>query len=910
MTAMDAENLRVICARILNVATKKVDLEKSFLRLGGDSMAAIELLAAFRDHGWDVSIQQILEAESLSQLRDVVVGATGNLIDENVPFALSPAQALLMSIIENEAQGGKEQAARKKYHQERRLELLTDVPHEMIQAALSAVVSRHAMLRARFARSEYQRWLQTIGPYNAESYMFRVERALVTAEYESSITTLHHSIDYVDGPVFGATFFETTPDGRRVLWLVAHSLIIDAASWAILINDLERILERKAPSLQPAASFQVWSCEQAADNADWSSFEPAVKLCHVDEILEPSSASLLNDSFCRATHHVDAIDIILGALIASFKAVFPDKNVPAVSHNLPSEEQRKGDFRFTRTLGNFTRLRYLRVDVGDIDEPLTSVANRVAVSRNSTSDTKLAAKDSVSSAVHFHYDGPTQEPYSSTTFRETLADDFNNDKNHNTNSHPTAPIGLHASFVQGALRLRLTYDIQTAKREDLQRWLAHALTMLRSVLSSETHEHPRAILTRAFPTSTDRRDLLLQTIASLPVSMRDAVVDVYPCSPMQEAMMFSQIRSPGLYNCSYSFEMLSTAPGTGKRVDATRIQAAWNQVVARHSSLRTVLVNSTTRSGHFDQVVLSSLQDNVNHSQGDATPTPFGTLSDLVRSFQVPYRFTISTMDSGAIICTLDVSHAIIDGESLPVLAKDLCLAYQGSLPFQPAPHFGDYMVYLHSIDHSVAKSYWEQYLADVDPCYFPPAEGDRTQRLLQQERTKIPLETGQVHAFCERYKVTLATICQAAWALVLKYFTGSHDVCFFVSTAGRQGVLDNIKDAVGPLLNTLICRQRMDGNNLTLGDIVRDLQQGRLKALEHEYFPLRETEGSAQSAGQALCNTIVSYQRKPDLDTSLISELQVRLQQGYNPTEVRRAHQTSDLLLHIYGQYADIASK
>jgi hypothetical protein len=265
----------------------------------------------------------------------------------------------------------------------------------------------------------------------------------------------------------------------------------------------------------------------------------------------------------------------------------------------------------------------------------------------------------------------------------------------------------------------------------------------------------------------------------------------------------------------------------------------------------------------------------------------------------VPYRFTISTTDPGAITCTLDVSHAIIDGESLPALARDLCLAYQGSLPFQPAPHFGDYIVYLHSIDHSVARSYWEQYLADIEPCYFPPADGDRTERRLQQERTNIPLDATHVQALCERYKVTLATICQAAWALVLKYFTGSQDVCFFVSTAGRQGVLDNIKEAVGPLLNTLICRQRLDGDNVTLGDIVKDLQQGRLKALEHEYFPLRETEGSKQSAGQALCNTIVSYQRKPDLDTSLISELRVRLQQGYNPTEVCRAHQPSNLLIH-----------
>jgi aryl carrier-like protein len=194
MTALGAENMRVICARILNVATKKIDLEKSFLRLGGDSMAAIELLSAFRDHGCDVSIQQILEADSLSQLLDVVVGATtANIIDENVPFALSPAQALLMRTIENEIEtkGGKEQATQNKYHQGRRLELVTDVPHEVIEAALGAVVSRHAMLRARFVRSESQQWLQTISPYNPESYMFRVERALGTAEYESIITSLH-----------------------------------------------------------------------------------------------------------------------------------------------------------------------------------------------------------------------------------------------------------------------------------------------------------------------------------------------------------------------------------------------------------------------------------------------------------------------------------------------------------------------------------------------------------------------------------------------------------------------------------------------------------------------------------------------------------------------------------------------
>ena len=366
------------------------------------------------------------------------------------------------------------------------------------------------------------------------------------------------------------------------------------------------------------------------------------------------------------------------------------------------------------------------------------------------------------------------------------------------------------------------------------------------------------------------------------------IEDIYSCTPMQQGLLISQNVSPQLYQCSYVLQI--SPDSSGISVDANRLRLAWNRVIERHDILRTIILEDHKSSGRFNQVVLKSISSKTIHLQQDET-----SISRMIESrepmkfseFEVPHRLLILEAPSRILYCKLDISHAIVDAASLSILSRDLWSCYRSGIQLGRGPRFKNYVSYLTTAAASEeANNYWKQYLVDVKICNFPCLSGNPTNNQLETISFRLTTASDVVQNHCAKNQVTLSITCQAAWAMVLRSFCCTNEVCFSYIASGRDVPLVGIDDAVGPLINNLICRLDLP-SSMTISELLQRLKVDLAQGIKYQHSAVHELQRYSRGNEQQLCNSMMSFQRNVELEATDISGTKMSLRNVVNPTEV-----------------------
>ncbi|HEX2190861.1 MAG TPA: amino acid adenylation domain-containing protein, partial [Longimicrobiaceae bacterium] len=129
---------------------------------------------------------------------------------------------------------------------------------------------------------------------------------------------------------------------------------------------------------------------------------------------------------------------------------------------------------------------------------------------------------------------------------------------------------------------------------------------------------------------------------------------------------------------------------------------------------------------------------------------------------------------------------------------------------------------------------------------------------LLPPERTRALQEQAR------GWGVTMSTLVQGAWALLLARYAGEEDVVFGATASGRPPELAGVEEMVGLFINTLPVRVRLPGE-ATLREWLGTLQKEQVEAREYEYAPLVEVQKwSGLPAGDGLFETLVVFENYP----------------------------------------------
>jgi hypothetical protein len=371
------------------------------------------------------------------------------------------------------------------------------------------------------------------------------------------------------------------------------------------------------------------------------------------------------------------------------------------------------------------------------------------------------------------------------------------------------------------------------------------------------------------------------SLSNIGITNIELVEDIYGCSPVQEGILLSQAKFPGTYEIRQVLRVKShrETPAT-----IQRLQLAWQKVVDRHASLRTVFVEATTNlsdGGLFHQIVLTKCAADIKciEYSGDMPSEAAQFLksqpSPNYRTTQPQHRFTICHTVNDEIYIMVELSHAIIDGGSTEVVLRDLAVAFDDKMTESRGPLYSDYISYLQRRSQDEGMDYWTSHLSGIQPTMVPMYDGDGTHEK-QIRSIKVDFsQAEELFSFSEVHGVTVANILQTAWGLVLRTYTGSDDVCFGYVASGRDVPVKGIENAVGAFINMLVSRLVVK-EDISIVDLAESMQRDYFMSLRHQHCSLAQIQHALDMSWLPLFNTIVSVQRalsKSQTETSLIVE-------------------------------------
>jgi hypothetical protein len=249
------------------------------------------------------------------------------------------------------------------------------------------------------------------------------------------------------------------------------------------------------------------------------------------------------------------------------------------------------------------------------------------------------------------------------------------------------------------------------------------------------------------------------------------VEDIYPCAPLQEGLLISQLKNPSLYHFHAVFEVHPPSARGGTPIDAKRLAKAWQRVVDYHGALRTVFADSIYKGDIFNQIVVKSVDSGVILLQCDGgEPEALEKLKTVTildtnykKQPRLPHQAVICQTSSGKVYFKAEINHVVIDGASANIMLRDLAAAYHGTLPDGLGPLYNDYISYIKSHPAGESIKFWKSYLEGAQACYFPSLNSTSGEERRIGSCSMNFGRFSELQDMCKKMNVTLANLMQVS---------------------------------------------------------------------------------------------------------------------------------------------------
>jgi Condensation domain len=354
------------------------------------------------------------------------------------------------------------------------------------------------------------------------------------------------------------------------------------------------------------------------------------------------------------------------------------------------------------------------------------------------------------------------------------------------------------------------------------------------------------------------------------MTINSELQDAWPLSPLQEGLAFHALfdeQGLDVYTVQMAFELEGP-------LDAFRLRAAAQALLDRHSCLRVAFmldheppVQVVVRSVQvpWTEIDLSDYSEEDRSSRLDRLmQDDWSTRFDL----QSPplLRFLLVKIDQTHYRLVLSNHHILWDGWSTSLVLGDLFALYasggDGSGLSQVRP-FRDHLVWLSTRDRATALAAWVQALKGVEePTLLAAADRARPPVLAEQVDANISEDlTSRLTSFVRAHGLTMNTVIQMAWAVVLSRVVGRFDVVFGTTVSGRPPELPGVESMVGLFINAIPVRVRLNPAESLMG-LLHRVQDEQSQLLDHQYLGL--TEIQREVGVDTLFDTLTAFQSFP----------------------------------------------
>lgn len=351
---------------------------------------------------------------------------------------------------------------------------------------------------------------------------------------------------------------------------------------------------------------------------------------------------------------------------------------------------------------------------------------------------------------------------------------------------------------------------------------------------------------------------LMNTLRSSGFPLGDAVEAVLPPTPLQEAIFFEM--SASNYSRYFNQDVLVLDPAT----DVEKLKEAWVHVIDHSPILRTsfATVDDPNIPFSYAQVVRKPGTfriRTIDVDQDIRCESLQAVMSEDRANSKDGWLLKLTVLrNEKKTHLVLSLSHALYDGWSIALLHRDVLDAYHSR--FSPRPSYKATLEHILNSSGSEAARHWSEYISGAKPCYFPSRsklEPQLQRSITHRIEQASAISASFIQSFVKQHGITLQSLGQACWALVLGSYLNSLEVMFGVVLSGRD--MEEASDVLFPTMNTVVVRSIIHGSGRQL---LLDMQNASANAIQYQHFPLRRVQAAVKTTDRRLFDSLFIVHR------------------------------------------------
>ena len=887
---------------------EQVGADDNFFAIGGDSILAIQVIARARQGGLHFTPKQLFQHPTIAALARVAERSAVSLAEQGQvtgAVALTPIQHWFFEL---------GLTAPRHFNQSVLLALRERLDLDALRAALAALLVHHDALRLVFTAGP-DGWRQTHRD-GAQQLLEVVDlSALDDAQFGAALerhaSALQARCELDRGPLFRAAYFHGGARGDRLL-CVCHHLLIDGVSWRIVLEDLQDGYARRVqgqPIALPAktSSFQQWSRQLAdyavsgrldGERAFWQRSAAAgtrwpagparagagPRNCTV-RLGRADTEALL--TAVPAAYRTQINDVLLTALAL---ALSDWAGVAEITLDLEGHgrEDLFDGLDVSRTVGWFTALFPVRLDLGGgrapalalkaVKQQLRAIPNKgvgYGVLRYLLREPALL--QAPPQAICFNYLGQTAQVMDGAALLATAPEARGRERA----PHDRSPHAIEINAIVADQQLHLSWDYQSERFDEatVQALAAAQLAQLQALIAHCTSGQGGY--------TPDDFDLArppqawLDALYARHDAGGDAIEDIYPLTPIQQGILFHSLMAPtsGVY-----VQQMRCTLQAGLDLDA--FERALQAMTDRHAVLRSAVawqgVDTPLALVFRRRAIDLTRIDWRGEPAADGAAGRDGEqrLLDLLAMdrqlgfdlAQAPLqRFTLVRVSEDRYEFIWTCHYLLFDGWSFALLQQQFLADYAAcadglapaALPVRP---FRDYTAWLQGQRADQAEAYWRRALDGVTgptPLMLDRGHPGRS----GFSELRLDFDAARTQALQQRaidYGITLNTLTQGVWAILLSRLSQHDDVVFGCTVAGRPAEIEGIETMIGQFINSLPVRARV-ARDAELAPWLQALQADNVEMRQFESTPLTRIHAcSGFAAGAPLFDSLLVFENFP----------------------------------------------
>ncbi len=910
---------------------KNVGIHDNFFDLGGDSILGIQILSRANQEGIKFLPKQLFQYQTIAALATVAKESTKIYAEQGIITGILPLspiqqwffeqdqvnkhhynQAILIEVPIDINEDFIRKATKKLLEQ-----------HDALRLSFTYENGKW--------KQEYKLVTENVPVFVEDLSNQTPENQLKSIE---DLSSLHQAnLNLTNGNIIRIVLFKCGQENTNRLLFIIHHLAVDGISWRILLQDFNTLynqLLNKTELNLPAktTSFKEWSTKlidysksEKINSRYWlNQAEKKVKAIPTDfivdgikntvestekielELDQKSTQQLLQD--IATVYNTQINDILLSALCFAYHK-WSDNETLLLDIEGHGRESLFDDVDISSSIGWFTSLFPVLLDINpspmgeDIGSIIKSTKETLrnipangleyGVLRYLSSDQQVIEKlkSAPKAEIMFNYLGQTDQILGKTQgwniAKESVGPYFSLK---NTRTHLIEILGI---VQDGKIKFSFLYSGNIHTNNNIQKFADYFKESLTEIISHCIYLNKYEYSPSDFPLTklnqTEINTLIKKANEKNNILSEERITDVYPLAPMQSGLLFHSVNDEqsNQYLRQFSFSL------NGK-LNIENFKLAWEKVILRHPILRTIFNWDATKEPL--QLVYPSVP--LNWMYYDLTELPAKEKEnkteiiiqkDRTEKFDLSkaslLRFKFVKLENQHYKFIWSYHHILLDGWCLPVIFKEVFDIYnsiENQMPLNPQIiyPYRNYIEWLQLWDVEKAKKFWKNQFAEfTNPTIFNLAE-----KLNKAETTDYKVEefrfsadiTFQLEQLAKENRITINTIFQAAWAILLSKYSGEQDVAFGSIVSGRPPELDGVETMLGLFINNVPVRIKIDSSKSIL-HWLKELYENQIERDQYAYSSLSDIQKWSNTNGRPLFDSIIAFENYP-IEAALNSQL------------------------------------